>query len=103
MDLVESKNTQNILTVINATNRPSSIPDLNNKSVDPETIANHDTVINAYRCGHLQVVPGKASVWFAGPLVIGPVPISELNNDQITLSASYEKYMGYYVERQSGN
>ena len=75
-------------TVINATNRPPSILDINNKSIDPETIVNREAAINAYHCGHLQVVPGKASVVFADHLVIGPVPISELNNDQITLSAS---------------
>ncbi|RMJ20810.1 hypothetical protein PHISP_08319 [Aspergillus sp. HF37] len=63
--------------------RPANILELDFASVDPETVVNRDAILNAYRRGDLKVVSGQMSVWFAGNLVIGPVPESEFSLDDL--------------------
>lgn len=76
--------------------RPETILNLDPMTVYPETAINRDAVLNAYRCGELKVLPGQATVWFAGNLVAGPLPSSELTMDYTDKHAPgwLEKY-GY--------
>ncbi|KAE8344729.1 hypothetical protein BDV24DRAFT_126320 [Aspergillus arachidicola] len=74
--------------------RPESILDLDFESVDPDCMVNLNAILNAYRSGNLRVVAGEASVWFAGHLVIGPLPNNKLSNYEIIHKVSEwrEKY-----------
>lgn len=58
-------------------------------------LLNRDTTINAYRSGNFKVVPGKASVWFAGPLFQSANLATVKSNCRLPPSQeSYEKRLG---------
>ena len=57
-----------ILCKIKAVFRPKTILELDKDFVDPDNAINRDAILNAYRCGGLEVAPSVVSVWFAGPL-----------------------------------
>ncbi|QKX56126.1 uncharacterized protein TRUGW13939_03226 [Talaromyces rugulosus] len=63
--------------------RPATILDLDPSTIFPETAVNRDAVLSAYRRGDLNVVPGQATVWFAGNLVAGPLPSSGFTEDYL--------------------